>query len=182
MIYIVGSGIIGLSIGYKLIKDGYATEIISANKDGESSIAAAGMLAPLLEFKPYEKDLLGLMIKLKEKWKDFSEELFRISSIDTEYQTNSSLMIGNNQDDLKQMEFHLKKLEFLNLKFNFLTREKTLSLEPNLSRYVQGSFLIKNQDQINPVRLKSSLKKAFLDSVNSIEDDNDNDIDNNNND
>lgn len=162
MIYVVGSGVIGLSIAYELITNGYQTEILRANKSGESTPAAAGMLAPLLEFKPYEKKLLEVLIESKEKWKNFSEKIYKDSKINSEYQKNSSLLIGNNRDDLNQMEFKLKKLNFLNIEFDQLSRKETLNLEPNLSRYVQGAYLIKNQDQINPIRLMSSLEKAFL--------------------
>ena len=55
MIYVIGSGIIGLAIGYKLIKNGYAVEIFCASRQGESSQAAVGMLAPLKEFQPYKE-------------------------------------------------------------------------------------------------------------------------------
>lgn len=161
MIYVVGSGVIGLSIAYELIANGYQTEILRVNKSGESTPAAAGMLAPLLEFKPYEKKLLEMMIESNQKWKNFSEKIYKDSKIKSEYQRNSSLLLGNNEDDLKQMEFKLKKLKFLNIEFDQLSRKETLNLEPNLSRYVHGSYLIKNQDQINPIRLLSSLEKAF---------------------
>ncbi len=170
MIYIVGSGVIGLSIAYELISNGYQTEILKADQSGQSSVAAAGMLAPFLEFKPYEKKLLEMMIESNEKWKNFSEKIYKDSKIKSEYQKNSSLLIGNNEDDLRQMEFKLKKLKFLNIEFDQLSREETLNLEPNLSRYVHGSYLIKNQDQINPIRLMSSLEKAFQNHGGKIHD------------
>lgn len=162
MIYVIGSGIIGLAIGYKLIKNGYPVEIFCASRQGESSQAAVGMLAPLIEFQPYKEKLLKLMIESNQKWQNFSSEVFKDSGIDIEYKKNSSLLVGNNEDDLRQMEFKLKKLKIFNSEFSYLTRNQTLDLEPNLSRFVNGSFLIKNQDQINPISLKSSLKEAFL--------------------
>ena len=102
------------------------------------------------------------MIVSNQKWQNFSSEVFKDSGIDVEYKKNSSLLVGNNEDDLRQMEFKLKKLKIFNSEFSYLTRNQTLDLEPNLSRFVNGSFLIKNQDQINPISLKSSLKEAFL--------------------
>ena len=50
------------------------------------------------------------MIESNQKWQNFSSEVFKDSGIDVEYKKNSSLLVGNNEDDLRQMEFKLKKL------------------------------------------------------------------------
>ena len=39
--------------------------------------ASVGMLAPLIEAKPYENDLLNLMIDSKKIWDDFFKKNFK---------------------------------------------------------------------------------------------------------
>ena len=61
MIVILGAGIIGLSLGYQLLKKGKKIKIFDTNSvKGRSSQASVGMLAPLIEAKPQEKELFNL--------------------------------------------------------------------------------------------------------------------------
>ncbi|MGO8672404.1 MAG: glycine oxidase ThiO [Capsulimonadaceae bacterium] len=46
---VIGGGVIGLSIAYRLAVEGRAVTVIDAGKRGQASRAAAGMLAPLAE-------------------------------------------------------------------------------------------------------------------------------------
>ena len=67
MIAIFGSGIIGLFIAHKLLKQGKQVKIFEyKNNEGNSTDASVGMLAPLIEAKPYEEKLFELMIESKK--------------------------------------------------------------------------------------------------------------------
>ena len=69
MIAIFGSGIIGLFIAHKLLKQGKHVKIFEyKNNEGNSTDASVGMLAPLIETKPYENQLLKLMLDSKRLW------------------------------------------------------------------------------------------------------------------
>ena len=55
MIIILGAGIIGLSIGYDLLKKGKKVKIFDSSAiKAKSTNASIGMLAPLIEAKPLE--------------------------------------------------------------------------------------------------------------------------------
>ena len=59
MIIILGAGIIGLSIGYDLLKKGKKIKIFDSSAiKAKSTNASIGMLAPLIEAKPFEKNFL----------------------------------------------------------------------------------------------------------------------------
>ncbi len=76
MFYIIGSGLIGISIGYNLIREGFNVTIFDdQNKVGQSSLAAVGMLAPLIEFKPGEENLLNLMQESNLNWEVYAKEI-----------------------------------------------------------------------------------------------------------
>ena len=60
MIAIFGSGIIGLFTAHKLLKQDKKVKIFEyKNKEGNATDASVGMLAPLIEAKPYEKKLFN---------------------------------------------------------------------------------------------------------------------------
>ena len=76
MILIIGGGVIGLSIAWKLIQIGKKVLILDKNKLGkEASWAAAGMLAGRLEAEPGEEKLFPLLAKGQLAWPKFAYEL-----------------------------------------------------------------------------------------------------------
>ena len=69
MIIIIGAGIIGLFLGRDLLKKGKKVKIFDTNTiKGTSTNASVGMLAPLIEAKPQEKDIFYLMNESKVLW------------------------------------------------------------------------------------------------------------------
>ena len=162
MIFIIGAGINGLSIGNKLIDKGFKVKIFDFQQKGESSLAAVGMLAPLIEAKPHENELLDLMLDSKKRWLNFAKKTTRDSKINIGFNQNSSLLIANNYNDIEKLKFKKKFIQKLGFKTNLLNRKQTLEIEPLLSEDVQASLFCEGQDQVNPNLLKKSLKKSFL--------------------
>ncbi len=162
MIQIIGSGIIGLSIGYRLLKDGFNVEIFGHPFPGESSLAAVGMLAPLIEFKVAEKKLFDLMSKSKKMWDNFDKNLSKDSNLKSEYQKNNSLAIATTHDDLEKLKFKVKFYKKFGQVCKLLDKNQTNSLEPNLSTNIKGSIFFNENDQVNAQLFKKSLLKAFL--------------------
>ena len=81
MIVIFGSGIIGLFTAFKLLQNGNKVRLIDSREvNGKATNASVGMLAPLIEAKPYEKELFGLMIDSKKIWDEFRPRLFYFGS------------------------------------------------------------------------------------------------------
>ena len=63
-IIIIGGGVIGLGIGWQLVKAGASVTIYERDRAGRAaSWAAAGMLAPLAEAHTEEPELLTLGCK-----------------------------------------------------------------------------------------------------------------------
>ena len=76
MVLIIGGGIIGLSIAWRLTGIGKKVIIVEKkNLAKEASWAAAGMLNGRLDLKPSEKKLLPLFEKSHLAWPEFVEEL-----------------------------------------------------------------------------------------------------------
>tara|TARA_B100000989_G_C19519046_1_gene463156 strand:- start:1079 stop:2182 length:1104 start_codon:yes stop_codon:yes gene_type:complete len=162
MIFIVGSGLIGLSIGFKLLNNGFKVTIFNHSDSRESTLSAVGMLAPLIEAKPSEEELFTLLELSRKKWETYSLELMKYSNVDFNYKKTSALMIANNFDDLQKLRFKEKFYSKLGKNIDFLDRNETLKLEPNLMDNVQGSLYFKSHDQVNPKNLKLNLVDCFM--------------------
>ena len=169
MIHIIGSGLLGLSIGYELLRQGLNVKILSSNLDGESSNAAVGMLAPQIEFKSTEENLFSLMLESKNLWNNFYNQLTKDSGIDCEFQHNGSLAIATNNDDMEKLKFKARFLSQFGYEIKFLDGRETILLEPNLSSNLKGSIYFKNNDQVNAQILKKSLIKAFVKNGGKLE-------------
>ena len=67
------------------------------------------MLAPFIEAKPGENELINLMKDSKKIWEEF--QLNKKFSKCIDLKENSSLMIGLNEDDKEKLKFKKKIFE-----------------------------------------------------------------------
>ena len=153
---ILGAGIIGLFIGYNLLKKGQKVEIFDNSEYHNAAWkASVGMLAPVIEAKTDEYDLYKLMTKSKSIWDNFLLDNRLSKKIGLK--KNSSLLIAENYDDLEKIK--IKKKFFKNLGFNsqLLSVNETLKIEPELNSNIVGSLYCSNQNQVNPFFLRNFL-------------------------
>ena len=76
LIIIIGAGVIGLSIGWRLAQRGAPVTMFERGEAGRgASHAAAGMLAACAEVEPGEERLLALNRASQLLWPDFAAEL-----------------------------------------------------------------------------------------------------------
>ncbi len=154
MIVILGSGIIGLFIAHKLLENGYKVTIVDLkDKTGNATDASVGMLAPLLEAKPYESNLFQLMLDSKLVW----DKLLKNTKIckDIGLRDNSSLLVANDHDQTESIFFKKKFIEKLGVSPEVLSARETLKLEPNLNSNIRCSLFLKGNNQVSPPLLKS---------------------------
>ena len=105
MILIVGGGVIGLSIAWKLIEIGKKVLILDKNKLGkEASWAAAGMLAGRMESEPGEEKLFPLLAKGQLAWPKFVYELENISGKKVEYKKDGTIMLACDFDENNKLK------------------------------------------------------------------------------
>ena len=95
MVLIIGGGIIGLSIAWRLIGIGKKVVVVDKRNLGkEASWAAAGMLSGRLDLKPSEKQLLPIFEKSHHAWPKFAKELENKSGKRIGYRKECTLMIA----------------------------------------------------------------------------------------
>ena len=82
-IVIIGAGVAGLSIGWRLAQRGAAVTLFERHEAGQgASHAAAGMLAACAEVEPGEEKLFALNRASQALWPQFAAELERASGHD----------------------------------------------------------------------------------------------------
>ena len=161
MIAIIGSGIIGLFTAHKLLKQGKKVKIFEyKNNEGNSTDASVGMLAPLIEAKPYEKELFELMIKSKKIWDNFLRD--KKFTLKTGLKKNSSLLIATNSDEEESIFFKKKFIEKLGFYPKIFSHEQTKKIEPNLNSNIKCSLFLEDNNQTNPELLKYYLKRKII--------------------
>ena len=97
---VVGAGICGLGIGWRLAAAGCAVDVFDRAEAGrEASWAAAGMLAAQVETEPGEEALLALNLESQVAWPAFATELEAESNIDLGYRDERTLVVAAHRDD-----------------------------------------------------------------------------------
>ena len=73
---VVGAGVIGLSIAWRLVRRGLSVAVFERAQSGTgTSLAATGMLAASAEHEPGGDELLALALESQRQWPQFRAEL-----------------------------------------------------------------------------------------------------------
>lgn len=162
MIAIIGGGICGLAIGWRLAQEGFSVTIVDKGKAGmEASWAAAGMLAPLIEAEHAEEMLLPLAIESRKRWPQFAAELENFTGINVDYRTEGTLQIALHRDDQEALEHRYSFFKKNNFEIEKLSGSQVKALQPHLSHNVTGGILSPEDHQVDNRLVVSALLKAF---------------------
>jgi glycine oxidase len=159
---IVGGGVIGLAIGWRLATAGRKVEIFERGTAGHgASWAAAGMLAAGSEVEPGERMLFGLLKHSQSLWPAFAAELAEASGIDVELKTEGTISVALSQDDLGRLRQTYALQQQLGVESRWLSRIEALEHEPYLNPRLAGALLVAGDHQVENRILVAALKIAF---------------------
>ena len=150
MILIIGGGIIGLSIAWRLIGIGKKVIIIDKKNLGkEASWAAAGMLSGRLDLKPCEKKLLPIFEKSHLAWPKFAEELENKSGKSIGYKKEGTLRVACDLDEEKKLKNNYDFLKNNKVNIYWLSGDKIRDKEPYVSNNVLSGFFSPDDHHVN---------------------------------
>jgi glycine oxidase len=162
VIVVVGAGVSGLGIGWKLAEAGRAVTVIDRGAAGRgASWAAAGMLAPQVEAEPGEEALLPLMLESQALWAEFAPAVERASGQDIGYRTEGTLAVALDRDDREKLRFRYDYLVSLKRELEWLSGAEARRLEPHLARGVTAAISSPLDHQVDNRALVDALKIAF---------------------
>lgn len=160
---IIGAGVCGLGIGWRLAQAGCPVSVFERGQAGRgASWAAAGMLAANAETEPGEESLLPLTLASQKMWPGFAAELKDASGIDVEYLETGTLVAATNRDEAEQLRFTYEFQRDLGLAVEWLSGAEARKHEPYLRPGVPGAIWAPDDHQVENRKLAEALKAAFL--------------------
>jgi glycine oxidase len=162
-IAIIGGGIIGLSIGWRLAAAGLAVTVFERGQVGRGATwAAAGMLAAGSEVEPGEQALDALLLQSQAMWPDFAAELRAATGIDVALRTEGTLSVALTQDDARRLKQVFMLQQKMGVRSAWLDRDAALALEPHLNPRLCGAILVDADHQVDNRLVAAALTQAFL--------------------
>ena len=163
MIVIIGGGICGLGIGWRLAQRGADVTIVERDAAGQAATwAAAGMIAPRAEVEHGEEALLPLALASAGLWASFAAELEQASGIDIDYRTHGTLVAALDRDDLEYLENRFDYFRTLGLEVEWLSGYAARQKEPHLARAVTGAIFSALDHQVDNRKVATALRTAYL--------------------
>ncbi|MCW9706960.1 glycine oxidase ThiO [Fodinibius salsisoli] len=162
-IAIIGGGVIGLSIGWQLLRKGAKVTLLERDEVGShTSYVAAGMLAPYAEVGFEEIELMKLGQKSLQLYPEFLDQLAEDTDDLPTLDRCGTLMVGIDRDDTEQLRRLYDFREELELPVELMTGTAAREREPYLSPNVVSAVWLSQDAQIDNRKLLKALKQAFL--------------------
>jgi glycine oxidase len=160
---VVGGGVCGLGVGWKLAKAGVRTTVFDRGRaTRESTWAAAGMLAAHMELRPEEEHITFLGRKAMERWRAFAGELEAESGIPIDYRDEGTLYVALDRDAVEELRFLRRHQEETGVPVEWLSGDEAREREPFLSRRVAAALFADGDHRIDPRAFAEALTRAFV--------------------
>lgn len=159
---IVGAGIIGLSIGWKLAQAGISVTVLERGRaGGGTSRAAGGMLAATLETEEKPEPLRELSRQSLALWGSFARALERASGIPVSYRTEGTILVALGEAHADALRTRFEKLCAEGRQVSWLDGKETRNLEPALTSEVAGAIFSPGDHQVDNRAVMRALVQAF---------------------
>jgi glycine oxidase len=149
---IIGAGVAGLSIGWRLLQAGWEVTILDRGQPGfGASWAAAGMLAVTAELEDAAAPELDFALFSNELWPDFDTELEQVSGRDIGFTRSGTLLLAADAAEL----------EVMRPRGTLVDGPGARALAPLLGD-VPGGLWVPDEAHVDPRLLAEALAVAFL--------------------
>jgi glycine oxidase len=160
---IIGGGVIGLAIGWRLVQQGARVDIFERDAAGRgASWAAAGMLAAGIEAEPGEDALYALNRQSQAMWPGFAAELEAAAGMRVGYRAEGTLEVALTRDDIARLRFHYEHRRSLGIALEWLSGAEARRREPHLHPGAAAAVLSAGDHQVDNRELAKALRRAFI--------------------
>lgn len=161
-VIVVGAGVIGLSIGWRLAQAGLRTVVLERDLPGHgASLAATGMLAAAAELEAGGEALLPFALASQRLWPDFSRELEACSCVPLDYSSEGTLVVALTRDETDRLRSRFDLHTRSGLGTKWMTGAEARRLEPGLRSSATAALWCADDHQVDPRRLVPALRLAL---------------------
>ncbi len=154
---VVGGGVIGCSIAWRLAQGGLRVIVLDKGDFGsEASHAAGGMLAPLSE-ADQTGAFFDLCVASRAIYSDFARELLESSAIDIEYRTEGTLYLSLREEDDEELDRRWQWQQAAGLNVKRLGAGCVRKLEPDITTALRWALKFPDDHQVNNRLLAAAL-------------------------
>jgi glycine oxidase len=162
-VVIVGGGIIGLTVAWRLGRLGADVTVIERDGvGGATSRVAAGMLAPSaeVEFGAAGRRLLDLGLRSAEMWPEFARELEQASGAQVGLRRTGTLLLARDEDEVGELERALVFRRSLGLNVERLRPSQAREREPALAPTLRLALELPDDHAVDPRQVTEALRLA----------------------
>lgn len=158
---IVGAGVSGLGIGWRLAQRGFAVTVFDKGAAGSgATYAAAGMLAACSEAEPGEEALIALGRESQKRWPDFAAEVEAAAGLSVDLRQEGTLLVALTADDQARLTHDLGFQKSLGLPLEWISAGAARKREPHLGSRLAGALWSPEDTQVDNRKLGAALRVA----------------------
>src|SRR5262249_42762466 len=160
---VVGAGVIGLSIAWRLALRGLSVAVFErATAGAGASLAATGMLAAAAEHEPGCHDLLALALESQRQWPQFRTGLEAQSGHSVDFREDGTLVVALGRDEVERLRFRYDLHKRCGLATRWLGGPEVRALEPALRPSIAAGLHCAHDHQVDPRLVMAGLRAACL--------------------
>ncbi|QNE22127.1 glycine oxidase ThiO [Kribbella qitaiheensis] len=159
-VVVIGGGLIGLAIAWRLAADGIQVTVCDPTPGSRTSAVAAGMLAPVTEVEYGEDELLALNLASVAAWPDFAAELESLTGQSAGLNRTGTLSVAYDVDDAAALRRLADYQRRLGLDVEELSGREARKREPLLAAGVSGGVWVPGDHSVDNRQAVSALLRA----------------------
>lgn len=161
-ILVVGAGVAGLSIGWRLAQTGYSVDILEAGLTGRAaSWAAAGMIGAAGELSDGKSELAVMGREAMALWPGFAQEIETASGRTISYRADGALVVALDGDSALRLQQRHAALIRSGDGAEWLSTAEARKREPVLAPDIAGALYVAADAQVDNRALTDALAEAF---------------------
>ncbi len=159
-VVIIGGGLIGSSIGWRLAEAGLDTMIIAGEPESAASQVAAGMLAPISETTFTEQALAPLNLASLKRYEGFVAEVEAASGLPAGLWRTPTLSVAYDADDAARLRVFAEFLTRVGHPCTRLTSRECKQHEPLLAPSIRHGLLVEGDWSCDNRQLWRAVRQA----------------------
>ncbi|HEY2071750.1 MAG TPA: glycine oxidase ThiO [Rhizomicrobium sp.] len=165
-IVIIGAGIAGLSLGWRLAQSGAKVTVLERAQPGQgATIASAGLIAPTSENDDEDNALSRFSRASAALWPAFAAEVEEVSRHRIGFHAEGTLLIAKSDADAQRLANRAKGVSGARL----LNTAEARAMEPMLDEGIAGALFDPDEAQVDNRAVGLALARAFIRAGGSLQ-------------